>query len=109
LDAIAASGGRKAAERLRRIGVRRQRVGNTDPPVRFPPPPYTYAMSGRLWIPPPYLGGLRCCHVSRGFKPCLLAREGSGAATCLEALDLASSLGRAPAPPRVLQFSVGDE
>jgi hypothetical protein len=36
----------------------------------------------------------------RGTRPCLLAWEGSDAATCSAAMDPASLLGRAPALPR---------
>jgi hypothetical protein len=34
-----------------------------------------------LWILPPYLGGFRRCHVSRGSGSCLHAQEGFGAVT----------------------------
>jgi hypothetical protein len=47
LDTIAASGGRKEAERTRRIGARRQRERNMDPSTGFPPPLYTCTTSGR--------------------------------------------------------------
>jgi hypothetical protein len=49
----------------------------------------------RLRIPPSCLGGLRCCHVSHGSRPCLPALEGSGAAMCPTAPNLASLFGRA--------------
>jgi hypothetical protein len=53
-----------------------------------------------LWTLPPCSGGLRCCHVPHGSGPWLPTREGSGASTCLVALDPASLLRRAPALPR---------
>jgi hypothetical protein len=40
------------------------------------------------------------CHMPRSFGPYLPAWEGSDAATCSAATDLASLLGRAPALPR---------
>jgi hypothetical protein len=46
---------------------------------------------------PPRSGGLRCCHVSHGFRPYLPAQEGSDAAMCPTALDPASLLRRVPA------------
>jgi hypothetical protein len=58
----------------------------------------------RLWILPPCSGGLRRCHVFRGSRSCLPAREGSDTATCPTALDPASLLGRASMLPRVLQL-----
>jgi hypothetical protein len=45
---------------------------------------------------PPCQGGLRYCHVSHGSGPCLPVKEGSSAATCPVAPDLASLLRRAP-------------
>jgi hypothetical protein len=56
-----------------------------------------------LWLrtSPPCQDGLWCYHVSYGSKPCQLAQEGSGAATCLMALGLASLSRRALALPRV--------
>jgi hypothetical protein len=54
----------------------------------------------RLRTLPPCWGGLRRCHMSHGSRPRLLAREGSGAATCPMALDTASLLGRTPTLPR---------
>jgi hypothetical protein len=45
---------------------------------------------------PPCSVGLRCCHVSHGSGPCLLAQEGSSAAMCPTALNHASLLRRAP-------------
>jgi hypothetical protein len=47
-------------------------------------------------------GGLGCCHMSHGSGPRLLAREGSGTATCHTALDPASLHGRAPVLPCVI-------
>jgi hypothetical protein len=44
--------------------------------IRAPP------HSLQRWIPPPSTGGLRRCHVSCSFRPCLPAWEGSGATTC---------------------------
>jgi hypothetical protein len=55
----------------------------------------------QLWIPSPYSGGLRCCHVSHGSGSRLPAREGFGAATCHTVSDPASLLGRASVLPRV--------
>jgi hypothetical protein len=56
-----------------------------------------------LWLrtSPPCRDGLWCCHVSYGSGSCQLAQEGSGAATCLMALGLASLPRRALALPRV--------
>jgi hypothetical protein len=51
---------------------------------------------------PPYQGGLLCCHVSLSPGPRLPANEGSSAATCPTAPDLASLSRRAPVLPRVL-------
>jgi hypothetical protein len=56
----------------------------------------------QLWISPPSLGGLRCCHVSYGSEPHLLAEVGSGAAMCPMAPYLASRLSWASTLPRVL-------
>jgi hypothetical protein len=56
----------------------------------------------RLRIPLPCQRGLRRCHVSNGSGPRLLTEMGSGVAECPQILDHASSLGRAPASPRVL-------
>jgi hypothetical protein len=61
----------------------------------------------RLWILPPCSGGLRRCHVSRGSRSCLPAREGSVATTCPTAPDPASLLKRAPTLPHVPRLSVG--
>jgi hypothetical protein len=61
----------------------------------------------RLRILHPYSGGLRRCHVSCSSGSRLPTREGFGAATCPTALNPASLLGRAPALPRDLWFSVG--
>jgi hypothetical protein len=36
----------------------------------------------RLRTPPPCSGGLQCCHVPHGFRPCLPVRGGSGTVTC---------------------------
>jgi hypothetical protein len=55
----------------------------------------------RLWILPPYSGGLWCCHVSRSSRSCLPAQEGSSAAMSPTALDPASLLGRASVLPHV--------
>jgi hypothetical protein len=55
----------------------------------------------RLWILPPYLRGLWCCHVSRGYRSCHPTQEGSSAAMSPTALALASLLGRAPVLPHV--------
>jgi hypothetical protein len=49
----------------------------------------------RLWIPSPYSGGLRRCHVFHSTRPCLPAQEGFSVATCPTALDPASLLRRA--------------
>jgi hypothetical protein len=49
----------------------------------------------------PHLGGLQCCHVSRGSGPRLPAREGSDAAMHLTALDLTPPREWAPVPPYV--------
>jgi hypothetical protein len=57
----------------------------------------------RRWTSPPYRGGLQRCHVSSGSGPHLPAEVGFGTATCHEALDLASLLGRAS----VLHMSYG--
>jgi hypothetical protein len=62
-----------------------------------------------LRTPPPYSGGLRCCHVSHSFGPRLPAQEGSGATTCPTAPNPASLLGRAPILSRVPQPSEGRE
>jgi hypothetical protein len=51
--------------------------------------------------PPPCSGGLRRCHMSHGSGSCLPAHEGSDAATCPTAPELASLLGRAPTLPCV--------
>jgi hypothetical protein len=48
-----------------------------------------------------YRGGLRCCHVSRGPGPRLLAELRSGAATCSLTQDITSLLRWAPALPHV--------
>jgi hypothetical protein len=40
-----------------------------------------------LWTLPPYLRGLRRCHMPRGFRTYLLVREGSDTATCHTALS----------------------
>jgi hypothetical protein len=45
-----------------------------------------------------------CYHVSYSFEPCLSTEEGSGAATCLTALDIVSLLKRVPMLTRVLQL-----
>jgi hypothetical protein len=45
-----------------------------------------------------------CYHVSYSFEPCLSTEEGSGAVTCLTALDIASLLKRVPMLTRVLQL-----
>jgi hypothetical protein len=45
---------------------------------------------------PPCSVGLRCCHVSHGSGPCLLAQEGSSAVMCPTAPNHASLLRRAP-------------
>jgi hypothetical protein len=50
---------------------------------------------------PPRSGGIRHCHVSHGSRSRLPAQEGSGAAMCPKALDPASLLRRALAPPHV--------
>jgi hypothetical protein len=42
------------------------------------------------------------CHVPYITGPCLPVEVGSGAITCLLVPDLASLIGRASAPPRVL-------
>jgi hypothetical protein len=76
-----------------------------------------------LQTPPPFSKGFRCCHVSHSSEPLVLAREGSGDATCSlvldpaslrgsgsgaamcpMSLDLASLVGRAPALPHVPQL-----
>jgi hypothetical protein len=54
--------------------------------------------------PPPSSGGLRCCHVTHNSGPCLLAREGSGAAMRPMALNFASRLERALVLPHVPQL-----
>jgi hypothetical protein len=41
---------------------------------------------------PTYRGGLRRCHVTYGYRPCLPVELGSGAAMCPMALDLTSLL-----------------
>jgi hypothetical protein len=46
-----------------------------------------------LRTPPPYSGGLWCCHVSHGLEPRLPAREGSGTATFPSALSRPRDLG----------------
>jgi hypothetical protein len=53
-----------------------------------------------FWTLPPYSGGLRCCDMYRGSRPCLPASEGSGAATCHTASDPVSLLGKALVLPR---------
>jgi hypothetical protein len=50
---------------------------------------------------PPYLGGLRCYHVSHGPGPQLLAEMRSGAATCPSAPDLTSQPRWTPVLSRV--------
>jgi hypothetical protein len=62
-----------------------------------------------LWTSPPFWGGLRRCHVSRGSGPLLPTVESSGAAMCPMASDLASLPGRASVLPHVLHLSVGRE
>jgi hypothetical protein len=37
---------------------------------------------------PPWLGGIWCCHVAHGFRPCLHTQEGSSIATSPVAPDL---------------------
>jgi hypothetical protein len=49
-------------------------------------------------------GGLRHCHVSSVSRPHLPAREGSGATTCIMALDPTSLLRRALEPPYGLRL-----
>jgi hypothetical protein len=56
----------------------------------------------RLWTSPPYLDGLRFCHVSYGFGPRLPAETGSGTVTCPMAPDLTNLPRRALALPHVL-------
>jgi hypothetical protein len=46
----------------------------------------------RLQTSSPYRGGLRCCHASRGSRPCLSVEEGSGVIMRPAALNLDSSL-----------------
>jgi hypothetical protein len=53
---------------------------------------------------PPCRGGLRCRHMFCSSKPHLSAKEGSGASMCPTTSDPASSLRRAPVPPRVSQL-----
>jgi hypothetical protein len=55
----------------------------------------------QYWTLPSSQGGIWCCHVSSGSGSYLPAREGFGVTTCLMASDPASTLGRAPVPPRV--------
>jgi hypothetical protein len=47
----------------------------------------------RLRALPPYSGGLRCCHVPRDFRPCILAQKGSDAAMYPVALNRPRALG----------------
>jgi hypothetical protein len=58
----------------------------------------------RLWTMSPCLGGLRCCHVSHGFRPHLTAWEGLDAATSPVAPNTTSLLWRALALPRASQL-----
>jgi hypothetical protein len=57
----------------------------------------------RLRTLPPWWGELRCCHVSCGPGPRLLAEVRSGATTCPSAQDLASFSRWAPVLPCVPQ------
>jgi hypothetical protein len=53
----------------------------------------------RLRTPPPYSGGLWCCHMSHSSRPRLPAREGSSATMCNTAPEPVSLLRRAPVLP----------
>jgi hypothetical protein len=55
----------------------------------------------RHQTPPPYSGGLQCCHVSHDIRPRLPAQEGFGAVVCPTTLYPASLLRRASALPHV--------
>jgi hypothetical protein len=55
----------------------------------------------RLWISPPYRGGLQRCHVSCSSRSHLPIEESSDATTCPTALDPSSLRGRALALPRI--------
>jgi hypothetical protein len=59
-----------------------------------------------IWLRtlPPCRDGLWHCHMPHGSAPRLLARKGSGAATCRTALDPVSLLGRAPVLSRVARL-----
>jgi hypothetical protein len=68
---------------------------NDSGAVTCPTAPESASLLGRtsvlphapwLWIPHPCSGGLRCCYVSYGFRPCLPARGGSDVVTCLVTL-----------------------
>jgi hypothetical protein len=60
----------------------------------------------RLCTSPPCWGELRCHHVSCGSGPHLSPKEGSDAAMCSVASDLASLLRSAPELPNVTRLSV---
>jgi hypothetical protein len=60
-----------------------------------------------LWTSPLGWGGLRCCHVSYAFGPCLLTEMRSGTAMCPVALDLAYWLRLAPMLLRFPWLPVG--
>jgi hypothetical protein len=81
------------------------------PPATTAPEPASLLMEGSdvstcpmLWTPPFHLGGLRHCHVPRGFGLRLTIQEGSGAAMRPLAPNPPSPLRRAPALTRVLRL-----
>jgi hypothetical protein len=57
-----------------------------------------------LWITPFCSGGFQCCHMSHGFGPRLLIREGSDVTMCYTALEPTSLLERALMLPRAPQL-----